>query len=183
MFYTLSTKIPNIMSGKKLLKIFVIGSVCYVVSNYFLQINKASEKLKLLNKYFYYAMVLDFIIASIIVKFYKEEEKDDNDINDEINNSVNEVIKIQNENLAADKQKLIKNVEPDNEEDVDKEEEEDVEEDEDPSESLSLSPKKNKKSKNTKNTKKEHVKKHEKKHKKQSQNTDTDTQIPVFVNS
>ncbi len=54
MFYTLSTKIPNIMTGKKLLKIFALGSIGYVVSNYFLQINKSSEKLKLFNKYFYY---------------------------------------------------------------------------------------------------------------------------------
>jgi mannitol-specific phosphotransferase system IIBC component len=100
MFYTLSTKIPHIMSGKKLLKIFTIGSVCYIISSYFLQLNKSSEKLKFINKYFYYAMAIDFVIASTLVKFYKTEELEDDDINNEINKTVEEVIKIQNENNA-----------------------------------------------------------------------------------
>ncbi len=189
MFYSLSTKIPHIMTGKKLLKIFTVGSICYIVSNYFLQLNKSSEKLKIINKYFYYAMAIDLVIASILVKFHKSEELEDDDINREINKTVDEVIKIQNENNAEkSKTKPEKSDKSDKSLEQSESESEKPEEsiqDESESVSLSLSSnKKNKKSKKEKEKQKENKKdKHSKKNKKQSQNTDTDTQIPVFVNS
>lgn len=186
MFYTLSTKIPNIMTGKKLLKIFTVGSICYIVSNYFLQLNKSSEKLKIINKYFYYAMAIDLVIASILIKFHKSEELEDDDANNQINKTVEEVIKIQNENNVEKikPQKSDKSSEKSENSDESEKPEESVQDD---SESVSLSLSSNKKNKKLrkekekeKNNKKD---KHAKKHKKQSQNTDTDTQIPVFVNS
>lgn len=93
MFYIISSRIPLISSDftkRKYFKVFVFGSVFYVLLHYYLnkQITVGiPEKMK---KYLFYIMGVDFTIACILLKYIKtavpEEETEDDDNDSENDN-------------------------------------------------------------------------------------------------
>ena len=102
MFYTLATKLPTITNGKKILKIFLFGSICYVLLHYYIQTNQNLGFLTSLSKYFYYVMVFDFITAYLILKMVPNDKESvdkenddklekDNGIKAEIENNLQEL--------------------------------------------------------------------------------------------
>ena len=83
MFYIISSRIPLIShdnTNRKYFKLFVMGSAIYVCIHYYLHKQLHSGMLEKIKKFIYHVMVVDFIIASILLKYLKisnpEEEND-----------------------------------------------------------------------------------------------------------
>jgi hypothetical protein len=69
MFYTLTSKIPLIPSGKNhFLIVFVLGSLAYIALNYYLYSGQAPEFVNKLKTYVYYLMAVDLAIAYFLSK-------------------------------------------------------------------------------------------------------------------
>lgn len=83
MVYTLISKLPfmeNDKSDRKILKIFVIGSVLYVLLHYYLYMNGGSSSMiDKVKQYLYYVMGADFCIAY----FLSSQKKSSDENNDE----------------------------------------------------------------------------------------------------
>ena len=93
MFYIISSRIPLISSDftkRKYFKVFVFGSVFYVLLHYFLNKQTRVGIPEKMRKYLFYIMGVDFTIACILLKYMKtavpEEETDDDSDNDEHHN-------------------------------------------------------------------------------------------------
>lgn len=85
MLYTLASQIPFIApdnSNKKLLIIFIIGSVLYVLLHYYLYTSPANDMLEQVKKYIYYVIPVDFGVAYFLMSRNKnknnEEKKQEN---------------------------------------------------------------------------------------------------------
>lgn len=69
MFYTLSSKIPLIPSGKNhFLIVFIVGSLAYIVLNYYLYSENAPAFVDSYKSYVYFLMILDLAIAYFLSK-------------------------------------------------------------------------------------------------------------------
>jgi hypothetical protein len=91
MFYTIISKLPFISSDKssrKIFKIFVFGSLLYILLHYYLFLNAQEGLLDMLKTYIYYAMVADLVTVYALETFFKgkQESNDSNDSN-ELENS------------------------------------------------------------------------------------------------
>jgi hypothetical protein len=89
MFYAIASKIPFIESDKskrKILKIFIIGSVLYVLLHYYLYSSPINGMLSTVKQYLYYLMFADFGIAYFLssqsVQEENEEDSDDGQLNE-----------------------------------------------------------------------------------------------------
>lgn len=77
MFYTLASKLPIIStdkSNKKFFKIFLIGSIIYILIHYYLHIKERNVVLEKLKNYMYYIMGIDLMVAYFLSKFTKSDE-------------------------------------------------------------------------------------------------------------
>ena len=82
MFYTLASKIPALSKGgNKLLKIFIFGSLIYILLHYYLHSGERWFLLDKLKTYLYYVMVVDFGVAYVLSKWNNSssEETDRSD--------------------------------------------------------------------------------------------------------
>jgi hypothetical protein len=87
MFYIISSRIPLISSDftkRKYFKVFVFGSVFYVLLHYFLNKQVRAGIPEKMRKFLFYIMGVDFAIACILLKYMKtavpdDEADDDND--------------------------------------------------------------------------------------------------------
>jgi len=91
MFYTIISKLPFISSDKssrKIFKIFVFGSLLYILLHYYLFLNAQEGMLDMLKTYIYYAMVADLVTVYALETWFKGKQ-DSNDSNDsnELENS------------------------------------------------------------------------------------------------
>lgn len=83
MFYTLVSRIPlisNLKNDGKFLKIFIIGSLMYILLHYYLFSDERWYMLEKLKSYLYYIMAFDLGVAYFVSKWYaptedEEEEK------------------------------------------------------------------------------------------------------------
>jgi hypothetical protein len=86
MFYTLASKIPFIQSDKskrKILKIFIIGSVLYILLHYYLHSVPASGVIDTIKQYLYYIMPADFVLSYFLLgKTDVNEGSDGDDVNE-----------------------------------------------------------------------------------------------------
>ena len=89
MFYAIASKIPFIESDKskrKILKIFIIGSVLYVLLHYYLYSSPMNGMLSTVKQYLYYLMFVDFGIAYFLssqtVQEENEEDSEDGQLNE-----------------------------------------------------------------------------------------------------
>jgi hypothetical protein len=91
MFYTIATKIPIISSNEsknKFLKIYLLGSVLYLLLHYYLYSVNTIEALDKLKYYLYYIMIVDLGLAYYLsgsVKMENEEFEDNEEIEDKVN--------------------------------------------------------------------------------------------------
>ena len=80
MFYTILSKLPVIQdSNKKILMIFILGSLFYVLLSYYLYSDKRSDMIEKFKPYFYYLMVVDFGLAYFLTKYLSNNEIDDDE--------------------------------------------------------------------------------------------------------
>jgi hypothetical protein len=86
MFYIISSRIPLISSDftkRKYFKVFVFGSVFYVLLHYYLNKQIRVGIPEKMRKFLFYIMGVDFSIACILLKYMKtavpEEDTDDSD--------------------------------------------------------------------------------------------------------
>lgn len=80
MVYTIISKLPFITSdksNKRFFKIFVFGSLIYVLLHYYLFQKDQEGILDSVKTYLYYAMALDFCLAYALDQWIGEEEKQD----------------------------------------------------------------------------------------------------------
>ena len=84
MFYIITSRIPLIShdnTNRKYFKLFVLGSAIYVVVHYYLYKELRAGFIEKIKKFLYHVMVIDFIIASVLLKYLKianpEEENED----------------------------------------------------------------------------------------------------------
>jgi hypothetical protein len=78
MFFSLASKLPFITSDnsdKKLLKVFVLGAVFYVMLHYYLFSGKRMEILDKFKNYIYYVMPIDLALAYFLCKTSIVEDK------------------------------------------------------------------------------------------------------------
>jgi hypothetical protein len=90
MFYTIVSRIPFILNDKsnsKLLKIFILGSVLYILLHYWLNRNSRGSLIDKYKGYLYYIMMVDFTVSYFLLKLSKpivetneEEEEEENSI-------------------------------------------------------------------------------------------------------
>jgi len=81
MFYTITSRLPFILSDntpRKLFKIFLIGSICYIILHYFLYLKVEGNILLKLRQYIYYIMGADFVLAYLLGKLWKSSNKYNN---------------------------------------------------------------------------------------------------------
>jgi hypothetical protein len=86
MFYIISSRIPLISSDftkRKYFKVFIFGSVFYVLLHYYLNKQIRVGIPEKMRKFLFYIMGVDFSIACILLKYMKtavpEEDTDDSD--------------------------------------------------------------------------------------------------------
>ena len=84
MFYIITSRIPLIShdnTNRKYFKLFVLGSAIYAVVHYYLYKELRAGFIEKIKKFLYHVMVIDFIIASVLLKYLKianpEEENED----------------------------------------------------------------------------------------------------------
>lgn len=81
MFYTLISKIPLISgdrTNKKFFKIFIFGSIAYILLHYYLHSGKNNEIMEKIKAYLYYAMVVDLMMAYYLSRPSIEDDESDN---------------------------------------------------------------------------------------------------------
>jgi hypothetical protein len=109
MFYTIISKLPFISSDKssrKFFKIFVFGSLLYILLHYYLFANAQEGILDMVKTYIYYAMVADLVTAYALETWFsgKQESNESNESNELENsnnsNNVNNVNNVNNANNA-----------------------------------------------------------------------------------
>lgn len=80
MFFTLAGKIPQIDSDnskRKILKIFIIGSVLYAMLHFYVYSAQKSMLFDNIKKYLYYIMVSDFALAYFLMKNKKDDNQEE----------------------------------------------------------------------------------------------------------
>ncbi len=83
MFYTITSKLPFIEtdnSKRKMLKIFIIGSVLYILLHLYLYSSNMTGLLENIKQYLYYMMALDFGVAYFFSKNSAEEETENTNV-------------------------------------------------------------------------------------------------------
>lgn len=106
MFYTLTSKIPYIESDnskRKILKIFLIGSVLYSMLHYHLFSNKSSPLYDNIKKYLYYIMIADFALSYFLMSKKCPVNKEDKKNNIENKYTVDEIKQIQYQQMQRAK--------------------------------------------------------------------------------
>lgn len=80
MFYTLISKLPIISnkSNRKFLKVFILGSVLYLLLHYWLYLDARAEFIEKLKGYIYYVMAVDLCVGWWFSRV-SEEDNDDAD--------------------------------------------------------------------------------------------------------
>ena len=76
MFYILTSKIPyisNDSSDKKFLKIFIIGSIIYILLHYYLFRYERGNSIDKYRKYIYYVMFADLSITYLLVNYFEKK--------------------------------------------------------------------------------------------------------------
>ncbi len=112
MFYSIAAK-TSIISGKKksLLKIFIFGSVAYVLLHYFMFDKSVGEFVDKIKSYIYYLMAIDFIVALGIYKWFSnaevEEKPQTKYTNEEKEEIQRDLEKLRSMQAANDKQKDV----------------------------------------------------------------------------
>lgn len=86
MFYFVVSRLPiisNIDEGK-MLRIFIIGTICYIIVHAFLysNYNSGSELITKYRSYLYYMWGADLALTGIIVKFFGQSNYDSDDENE-----------------------------------------------------------------------------------------------------
>lgn len=194
MFYTLVSKLPiisNDKSDKKFFKIFLLGSVLYILLHYFLHLKKRNEIVEKIKKYIYYVIGLDLMFAFFMSRRSRHNEEDDEEQVEEhtySNNEKEDIMKSYEEmkRLQNLRQKTIDqpNKQEDKKESEDKKEKEEEElSEKSPFIKQSRDDNSSKKSNRDKKTK------HHKKHRTTSSTSEsddkakreTDTHIPVYM--
>lgn len=79
MFYTLAAKLPVINNNSTFLKIFVLGSVLYILLHYYVHSGERMEFLEKIKSYLYYIMAIDLGIAFILYKFTQTSDHADDE--------------------------------------------------------------------------------------------------------
>ena len=76
MFYTIISKTPKLPYGKnKLLLVFILGSVLYLLLHYKIWSKKPNDGMMAkVQKYFYFAMAIDFIVAYFLINKQEKEQ-------------------------------------------------------------------------------------------------------------
>lgn len=122
MIYTIISRLPfiaNDNSGNKILKIFVIGSVLYIILNYYVQIQTNDNNIiNTLKQWFYYAMAADFAIAYISSYLFPGQEQE---TTQKQKYSPEQIKEIQNKMTIANN--YYKNLQKENKKDSDEESE------------------------------------------------------------
>lgn len=77
MFYTLASRMPIV--GKSFLRIFMFGSILYILLHYYLFSNQRHDIVEKLKDYLYYIMSIDLIIAYFLNRFNRPKKDDDSD--------------------------------------------------------------------------------------------------------
>ena len=72
MFFTIASRtiITNNESSRNYLYIFLIGSVGWIVTHWYLHMEKKDGLVEKIREYLYYAMTVDLIVAFSLLKFY-----------------------------------------------------------------------------------------------------------------
>jgi hypothetical protein len=198
MFFTLASRIPLISgdkSSKKFFKIFIIGSIAYILLHYYLYSGERFAFLEKIKSYLYYVMVIDLIVAYFLSKSSSSEEENEDRQDDpkggytdnqrtEIEKNIQELRKMQM--LQADnyRQKAIEQQRVDNEDTksgssqkspfMTRDEVEESDKKNKKKETKSISSKKETTSESSEVVK-------EKKKKSKKEKLDTDTNLPVFM--
>lgn len=112
MFYTLISKLPILsnQSNRKFLKVFILGSVMYLLLHYWLYSDVRFEFLEKLKGYIYYVMCVDMCVGWWFSRAEPEEESEDKSYTPEqradIMNNLQEMRKMQ---LARQQMMQIEN--------------------------------------------------------------------------
>jgi len=104
MFYTIISRLPIVQSdssSRRYFKIFLYGSVVYLLLHYYLFSSERASFLEKLKSYIYYIMALDFIVACAwtkltgIVQEDVEEEKVSHEDKESIMKNIEELRRMQ----------------------------------------------------------------------------------------
>jgi len=109
MFYTITSRLPFVQSDsspRKLFKIFLIGSICYIILHYYLYTKTEGAILLKLRQYIYYIMAGDFAIAYLLGKLWKSSNKYNK--NNDDNNDIDEKDTIFNQQKALQEYEELK---------------------------------------------------------------------------
>jgi hypothetical protein len=198
MFYSLGTRISYITENKQgnvLLRVFIFGSLLYLILHYYLYIDRRWEAVDKMKHYLYYVMFVDFVISYLLIKWNSpsKQSTDEEEQKDIMTNEQLEEI----ERNYRELRELRKQISPTPAETYrNKVEQKEEEEKEEKTVSISASQKspfmtrdeisENKKEKEKKEeTESKHDKKKKDKLKKKEKTTEqdniTDTNIPLFV--
>jgi len=122
MFYTLVSKIPLISgdrSNKKFFKIFIFGSIAYILLHYYLYSGEKFAFLEKLKSYLYYVMAVDLALAYYLSKSSITPDEDDEEKRDcvrgeysdnqrvEIEKGMQELRKMQMAQTENNRQKML----------------------------------------------------------------------------
>ncbi len=100
MFYIIASRIPALAAhpDKKYFRVFLIGSILYVLLHYYLHSVIRTGFLEKLRKFLYHIMGVDYLISIVLLKYVSiskpEELDDDNDTANE-NNEVQQLQQLQ----------------------------------------------------------------------------------------
>src|ERR1700744_5571722 len=98
MFYFIVSKLQIITGSNddsKVYKIFILGSICYIILHtlLFSNIGENIELVTTYRNYIYYMWVIDCLITGIIVKLFGSHNNDDDDDNDDESSGYNKISK------------------------------------------------------------------------------------------
>ncbi|ATZ80890.1 hypothetical protein BMW23_0844 [Bodo saltans virus] len=183
MFYTLISRLPfitNDNSDTKLLKIFVLGSVIYILVHYYLFSQDRGDMLNIVKPYLYYAMAADLGIAYALTKLFGSSDESpqigDGYSQEQLQEIQQQQMQLMRAKVYQDEIAKRQAVEQNNKNN---------ENDNDDEEYSNKSPFKKKENKNNtsssssdSSSKQKNIKKE--KEKQQKQKDDTDTHIPIY---
>ncbi len=192
MFYTLASRLPYIVndnSNSKFLKIFILGSVLYVLLHYYLFSANRGDMMNMVKQYLYYAMVADLGIAYALIKLFGGTSEQVNK-NEYSKDEMEEIQKqMQLARARAYQEEIIKRqlIEQKKENEQKQDNEKDDEKDDDAEEYSNKSPFKKKGKNNTSSSsssssekEKEKDKKRIKNKKTSDQKEESDTHLPIY---
>ena len=117
MFYTIISRLPVITqdkSDKKFFKIFLTGSIIYILLHHYLYSMNKITFLDQFKGYLYYAMIVDLFVAYFLTKNLNDSENNDNEESDQKNsqqdNSQHGVLN-QNNYTLAQQHAIMRNLE------------------------------------------------------------------------